>query len=288
MMQQSQPLTQLPIRHLLLPPTLAPINVQQMSPVVMSYYYGNMGGYGNQRNTSQDSMNTMNAGSYAYPQQYGSQLMTAALLLNAAGVPNDYGQPRWPLALRILQPEQTDPLRAQVAALMQYGAVQAASGSVSPLVLNELRSALGRLRFLLLKDKLEGFGMRLKYDDALAFLDRLDKAEELLRSTTQKEDGARDGYSSPRAEPAGNSSAAMIGVYDNYFGPATITIPVGGTVTWVSYGQHHHTVTGDDGQWGSSHLTTGTGYSHTFAQPGNYYYHCTLHPGQMRGTVVVK
>ena len=29
-------------------------------------------------------------------------------------------------------------------------------------------------------------------------------------------------------------------------------------------------------------------YSYTFTQPGTYPYHCTVHPQEMRGTVVVK
>jgi amicyanin len=71
------------------------------------------------------------------------------------------------------------------------------------------------------------------------------------------------------------------------FSPNPITITVGSTVTWTNRDGAPHTVTADDGSWGStSTLGQGGTYSHVFASPGSYTYHCAIHPF-MKGTVVV-
>lgn len=70
------------------------------------------------------------------------------------------------------------------------------------------------------------------------------------------------------------------------FGPATITVRPGTTVTWTQDDEDQHTVTADDGSFTSSPLVTGQTYTHTFTAPGTYHYHCSIHPF-MHGTVVV-
>ena len=70
------------------------------------------------------------------------------------------------------------------------------------------------------------------------------------------------------------------------FGPATITVKPGTTVTWTQQDEDQHTVTANDGSFTSSPLITGTTYTHTFTAPGTYQYHCSIHPF-MHGTVVV-
>ncbi len=75
---------------------------------------------------------------------------------------------------------------------------------------------------------------------------------------------------------------------DNYtFKPASITIPVGATVTWKNLDDDPHTATADDGSFNSKGLAQGDTYSHTFTKPGTYHYHCTVHPF-MQATIVVK
>ena len=66
----------------------------------------------------------------------------------------------------------------------------------------------------------------------------------------------------------------------------TITIALGRTVTWTNLDGVAHTVTADDGSWGSSALGQGGTYSHVFTSPGSYPYHCAIHP-YMTDTVVV-
>jgi plastocyanin len=70
------------------------------------------------------------------------------------------------------------------------------------------------------------------------------------------------------------------------FSPNPITIAPGGTVTWTNRDGAPHTVTADDGSWGSSTLRQGGTYSRVFTSPGSYTYHCAIHPF-MKGTVVV-
>lgn len=74
------------------------------------------------------------------------------------------------------------------------------------------------------------------------------------------------------------------------FEPATVTIPQGGTVTWVNCddpGQPAHTSTADAGAWNSPTLAPGEVFSHTFDQSGDLAYHCEPHPF-MVGNVIVQ
>jgi amicyanin len=66
----------------------------------------------------------------------------------------------------------------------------------------------------------------------------------------------------------------------------TVTVKKGGVVTWTNNGAMPHTVTANDGSFGSPQLSNGNTWSRTFDEAGTFGYYCSLHPG-MRGTVVV-
>jgi len=70
------------------------------------------------------------------------------------------------------------------------------------------------------------------------------------------------------------------------FSPSPITVARGTSVTWTNLDGVAHTVTADDGSWGSSTLGQGATYSHVFTSSGSYTYHCAIHPF-MKSTVVV-
>jgi plastocyanin len=70
------------------------------------------------------------------------------------------------------------------------------------------------------------------------------------------------------------------------FTPEELTVPVGTTVTWTNLDSVQHTITADDGSWGSGQLGKNAKYSFTFTQAGTYAYHCTNHPS-MTATLVV-
>src|SRR5688500_4602362 len=68
--------------------------------------------------------------------------------------------------------------------------------------------------------------------------------------TTTQYGGTTAHYGGTSA-PSVASQSVTIGLYDNYFQPATITIAPGTTVRWVNYGRHAHTVTSNDRSWDS-------------------------------------
>ena len=86
--------------------------------------------------------------------------------------------------------------------------------------------------------------------------------------------------------PADAVEQASVSISQMRFTTPTVTVKAGGTVTWTNSEGMPHTVTANDGSFGSSQLGAGETYSHTFNKPGTYSYYCTLHPS-MRATVVV-
>ena len=87
------------------------------------------------------------------------------------------------------------------------------------------------------------------------------------------------------AQPSADTAGIKI---DNFvFGPQTITVPVGATVTWTNSDDIPHTAVSTDGVFKSKVLDTDDKFSYTFIKAGTYAYYCTIHP-KMMGTVVVK
>jgi amicyanin len=75
---------------------------------------------------------------------------------------------------------------------------------------------------------------------------------------------------------------------DNFsFGPTTLTVPVGTTVTWTNRDDIPHTVVSTEKAFKSKVLDTDEKFSFTFSKPGTYPYFCSLHP-KMTGKVVVQ
>ena len=66
-----------------------------------------------------------------------------------------------------------------------------------------------------------------------------------------------------------------------------IEVSAGTTITWTNNDPLIHTVTADDGSWGSGAIEPGKTWSHTFTQPGEFAFHCTPHPF-MKAIVVVR
>jgi plastocyanin len=74
------------------------------------------------------------------------------------------------------------------------------------------------------------------------------------------------------------------------FNPATVTVPVDGTVKWTNDESAGHDVTGSGFKSGSpGGMTQGASFSHKFTKAGTYKYVCTIHKASgMTGTVIVK
>ena len=79
----------------------------------------------------------------------------------------------------------------------------------------------------------------------------------------------------------------QVRIEDFHFNPATLTVPVGTTVTWISRDDEPHTVTSSENVFASSGLDADETFSYEFSTPGTYTYYCKLHP-HMTGTIVVK
>ena len=75
-------------------------------------------------------------------------------------------------------------------------------------------------------------------------------------------------------------------IADFQFTPATITIHVGDTVTWVNNGPSAHTATASNNSFNTGVLPKGHSASHTFTTAGTFSYICSIHPF-MHGTVIV-
>jgi len=95
--------------------------------------------------------------------------------------------------------------------------------------------------------------------------------------------------SGTRAIPAVGASDKPEIKIDNFsFGPATITVPAGTTVTWTNNDDVPHVVTSDDNKmFKSKALDTDDHFSFTFTKPGTYKYYCAIHP-KMTAKIVVQ
>jgi len=91
--------------------------------------------------------------------------------------------------------------------------------------------------------------------------------------------------SAANAQPSAANAEVKI---DNFsFGPETLTVPVGTTVTWTNRDDIPHTVVSTDGVFKSKVRDTDEKFSYTFARAGTYPYYCSVHP-KMTGKIVVQ
>lgn len=97
--------------------------------------------------------------------------------------------------------------------------------------------------------------------------------------------GSATGITLGVAFAAADDTAVKI---DNFtFGPKSVTVKAGTTVTWTNQDDIPHTVTSTAQQFRSKPLDSGDTFTFTFSTPGTYKYFCSLHP-QMTGTIVVE
>ena len=83
---------------------------------------------------------------------------------------------------------------------------------------------------------------------------------------------------------AGGANVVKI---DNFsFGPDTINIPVGTTLTWQNGDDIPHSIVAEDKSFHSKALDSDDQFSFVFSKPGEFVYFCGLHPF-MKGKIVV-
>jgi plastocyanin len=93
------------------------------------------------------------------------------------------------------------------------------------------------------------------------------------------------GNTTPTPAPTRTSpEKQVVNMLGNTFSPATLTIPVGSTVTWKNKSLIAHTVTSS--KFDSRNLLPGGTFSFTFKTPGTFQYVCNYHPF-MQGTIMV-
>jgi plastocyanin len=87
--------------------------------------------------------------------------------------------------------------------------------------------------------------------------------------------------------PASSAATRTVGVRDDFFTPARLTIAKGDSVRWIwqGGGRRRHNVASS--AFGDSGYKRRGSFSVRFARAGSYTYFCFLHEG-MDGTVVVR
>jgi plastocyanin len=94
----------------------------------------------------------------------------------------------------------------------------------------------------------------------------------------------------PAVSALASTPTKQISVRDNFFKPKSVTIRRGTRVTWAwhSFGiRHNVTVTSGPSRFHSGNKGSGS-YSHLFNKKGTYHLICTLHPTQMKETIIVR
>jgi plastocyanin len=93
--------------------------------------------------------------------------------------------------------------------------------------------------------------------------------------------------SAPASEAPAAGGGDAVTIQNFAFGPATLSVAVGSTVTWTNADSAAHTVTADDGSFDSKSIAAGSTFSQTFDTAGTFAYHCSIHPN-MTASVDVK
>lgn len=108
----------------------------------------------------------------------------------------------------------------------------------------------------------------------------------LLAGAVMATAAACSDYTGPGDPGTPPSATATVSVQDDQFVRSTVSVLVGGTVTWNWQGGNQHNVTFSGGGPASATQTAGT-FNRTFATAGTFSYNCTVHGQSMSGTITV-
>jgi plastocyanin len=109
----------------------------------------------------------------------------------------------------------------------------------------------------------------------------------MLLTTTTTQAQHHNGSADLVRTAAGTDAASQV-IIDNYaFGPASLTVKVGTTVTWINHDDDPHTVDSTQGQFKSATLNKGDKFEFRFTSAGEYPFYCRFHP-KMTGKIVVQ
>jgi ribosomal protein L29 len=138
-------------------------------------YGGYGGGYGASSGQNYAQQQQPQLASYTPPQQTQQPGP-----LDAFGIPTENGAIAWPLAFRLMSPEQRQGLLTPVEKSLTAALTQGAAGQANPGIANEARLGVARLRHWLRErraDLAEG-----TYNDADRFLRKLDSALDAIKA----------------------------------------------------------------------------------------------------------
>jgi plastocyanin len=96
-----------------------------------------------------------------------------------------------------------------------------------------------------------------------------------------------DSQRSVAANDQPSAATADVKIDNFVFGPQTVTVPMGTTVTWTNHDDIPHTSVSAEGVFKSKVMDTDDKFSYTFTKAGTYPYFCSIHP-RMTGCVIVK
>ena len=88
------------------------------------------------------------------------------------------------------------------------------------------------------------------------------------------------------ASSSPTTAAAPVAIRNFAFGPATLSVARGTTVTWTNQDSSVHTATAVGGTFDSRNLPQGRSFSHTFDTAGTFAYRCDIHQ-YMTATITV-
>lgn len=102
--------------------------------------------------------------------------------------------------------------------------------------------------------------------------------------------GSKSSGSSPNPVSGNPNQVIMKNIA---FNPASLTVSVGTTVTWINNDNMDHTVTSgtpgkNTGIFDSGNIAPSGKFTFTFNTKGTFQYYCTLHPVQMQATITVQ
>jgi plastocyanin len=83
------------------------------------------------------------------------------------------------------------------------------------------------------------------------------------------------------------AGTVAVSIVDFAFNPASITAKVGDIVAFTNTGSTAHNATLDDGSCKTPNIDPSKSDGLTFTAAGTYKFHCSIHPTQMTGTIVV-
>ena len=86
---------------------------------------------------------------------------------------------------------------------------------------------------------------------------------------------------------AETDTASQVSISNYAFSPASLTVKVGTTVTWINHDDDPHSVDSTEGKFKSKALDTGSKFEFRFTEAGEYPFNCRFHP-KMTGKIIVQ